>query len=82
MGWEDNVENAKDEAEGQLRERFGQGSDGEQTDPEGAYEQGSTSFDESTSPDERSGLDAGSSLDAGSGYDEDYEQGEDSFNRD
>ena len=70
MGWDDNVEDAKDEAVGQVRERFGQGSDGEQTDPEEASDQGSTSFDES------------SSLDEGSGFDEDYEQGEDLFNQD
>jgi uncharacterized protein YjbJ (UPF0337 family) len=76
MGWDDNVEDAKDDAEGQVRERFGLGSDSEQADPEGASEQGSTSFDESTRFDESS------SLDEGSGYDEDYEQGEDLFSQD
>ena len=54
MGWDENLENTRDEVEGQVKERFGQEADNEQTtdneqmqnessydQSEGSYEQGS-----------------------------------------
>lgn len=78
MGWDENLENTRDEVEGQVKERFGQEtgneqtSDHEQMQNESSSEQGGSSYDQGD----------GSSEQGGSGYDQgdgSSEQGESSL---
>ena len=78
MGWDENLENTRDEVEGQVKERFGQEADNEQTTDneqmqnESSYDQGESSYEQS---------DGGSDQSEGS-YEQGSEQEETSYTED
>jgi uncharacterized protein YjbJ (UPF0337 family) len=58
MGWDDNLENTRDEVEGQVMEHFGQATgneqttDNEQSQSESGYDQGGSSYGQDSEPDD------------------------------
>ena len=93
MGWDDNVEEPRNQVEGQLRQRRGRAGDNEPSHGEGFPDQDGSGFDEDRIFDEDSIFGEASSLDEDSGFDEDSgleqdsifdedEQAEDSYYRD